>query len=210
MKNTLIKTTFIFLSYYCILIINSCCSCDQIEPDFFKTNNIRLNHIEFSFKGDTNYSFTQISNDTALKNKYGIQVQFETQTIVQKNRAFNSFINSAYACKCVNENYITKDTIEKIKIYSLLNFDANHLAGSDITAYFVSFAFQYNPTKLSKIPITEFLYKKRNENYSPYEQMPFYLDKTPEANNNKMQFAVSVEFKNGKILRDTSSIINLL
>jgi len=76
------------------------------------------------------------------KNAYGIRLYLEREKVVvacTKKQINSIFIQSAYAtiCDCPPEFlYFANDSIVSIKIFTVNNFDNQHLENSDVTDYF--------------------------------------------------------------------------
>ena len=207
MRKLLKHSALLAVVYYLIVLVNACCSCPKPKSYFFKIEDIRASHIEFTFQGDSDFLYVQTSEDSFQLSKYGLQIQFDTKQTVQLQPHKNFLISSAFACKCLEEDYITRDTLKNIRINTLQSFNSDHPTGSDVSEYFNYFEYGHLPTRLVKTSINDFIARH------PFESLnisiPLYLSQAPDAGNSKMQFEIVSEFKNGKILKDTTNTITL-
>jgi hypothetical protein len=207
MKKLIRNSALIAVIYYIIVLVNACCSCPEPTNHFFRIENFITSHIEFTFQGDTDFSYVQINNDSFEISEYGLQIQFDTKETVQLKSQKCFLMNSAFACKCVEKDYITRDTLQNIRINTLQSFNSSHPIGADVSEYFSYFEYGHQPTRLVKTSIADFISRH------PFESLnisiPLYLSQAPDAGNSKMQFEIVSEFKNGKILKDTTTAITL-
>ncbi len=210
MKSLLKKTALIGAFYYMLILVNACCHCEMAKERFYNREGMRSQHMEYEINGDTTYNYTVYNLDSIFENrKYGLQIKFNTKETVQAKTTNACFINMAYACKCAQDFYIARDTLKNIRIITLRPFDASHNSGADVSGYFKYLEVKYFPTKLSKISIAERIAQSVNSTHTPNDEFNFYLDKTPDASSIFMQFELIAEFTNGKILKDTTTIITL-
>ncbi|MES2477500.1 MAG: DUF5034 domain-containing protein [Bacteroidota bacterium] len=207
MKKLLSNSMLITIFYYLIVLANACCSCPKPKSYFFKIEDIHVSHIEFTFQGDTDFLYVQTNKDSFQLPKYGLQIQFDTKQTVQIRQLKSSLMNSAFACKCAEEDFIARDTLKNIRINTLQSFNSGHPIGSDVSEYFNYFEYGHQPTKLVKTSIADFI--ARHPLKSLNISIPLYLSQEPNAGNTKMQFEIVAEFKNGKILNDTTTAITL-
>ena len=188
MRKLLKHSALLALVYYSIVLVNACCSCPQPKSYFFKIDDIRVSHIEFTFQRDTEFTYIQINKDSFQLSMYGLEIQFNTKQTVQINPLKNFLMNSALACKCSEEDFISRDTLKNIHIYTLQNFNSSHPTGSDLSEYFNYFEYGHQPTKLVKTSIADFI--ARHPFKTLNISIPLYLSQAPDAGNSKMQFAI--------------------
>jgi hypothetical protein len=135
-------------------------------------------------------------------------VQFDTKATVQTQLKCNNFINTAIACKCAQDLYSPRDTLKSIRVFTLKSFNIAHSAGTEVTEYF-KYIDRYTSGKLTKISISDFIAPINFISYSRYDNFEFYLDKMPDTPIKAIQFEVISEFRNGKILKDTTTVTTL-
>lgn len=143
MKNIIQKSLFITLTYYSMLFVacvKNTCGKGVRPPQKgkFRYSAIASQNIIYEFKSKTEFSTTISPEDTISKNNYGLRFLLDyTIAYLTKKKIMNPFsINAAYACSPVPDNFTSSDSIKKISIKTLLDFDAAHLVGSDVTEYF--------------------------------------------------------------------------
>lgn len=118
-------------------LFHSCCNCDV------ETQHENYSHKAMFLKNLDNIGAKIIESESLQlnKNAYGIRLYLEREKVVVAcAKPINSiFIQSAYAtsCKCPPEFlYFPNDSIVSIKVFTVNNFDNQHLENSDITDYF--------------------------------------------------------------------------
>jgi len=92
----------------------------------------------------SSFSFKQYDGLAALpsyvecRRDFGIWFVFETEkTVIANCKPLNSlFMQSAYACSCINNAYYPKDRIISIQVFSDKDFGETHPSGTDIADFF--------------------------------------------------------------------------
>lgn len=143
MKSIIQKSLYFALAYYSMMFVacvkNTCGKGGRAPQNGkFRYSSISSENLRYEFKSSTEFATSISIEDTISKNSYGLSflLNFTTASL-SKKKAINSFaINAAYACSPVPDNFTSSDSIKKIYIKTLLDFDAAHLAGSDVTEYF--------------------------------------------------------------------------
>jgi hypothetical protein len=209
MKKLWRKCALMAVFYYLLLLANACCHCAPERTRFYTSEGIVAQPIQFEIVGDTAFSYTVVLKDSAPRMNYGLNIQFDTKETVYAQFAFKGLISSAYACKCGPDYYSPRDTLKSIRIFTLKDFDASHLAGSEISEYFKLLKQAKPSAKISKITIAEAIAELASISYSPYRTLQLYLDKMPDAAMAPIQFEIVAEFGANKILKDTTSFITL-
>lgn len=207
MRKLLKNSALIAVVYYILVLVNACCSCPKPKNRYFKIDDFSARHIEFTFQGDTDFRYIQINKDSFQFRKYGLEIQFDTKETVKFIPQKSFLMSSAIACKCVEHDFISRDTLQNIRIYTLQNFDSGHPIGADVSEYFSYFEYGHQPTRLIETSIAAFISRH------PFESLnisvPFYLNHSPDVGNTTMQFEIVAAFKNGKIIKDTTTAITL-
>jgi hypothetical protein len=193
----LIKSLLIGFLYYCVLLINACCNC-PVSNKKYEVGSLWLQNEKYVIKGDSSFSVDLDSRDTIRAGEYGLAVFFDLKyTTFQQPWDNIKLINSAYACKC-KEGYAAKDSLSKIQIITLNDFDEEHLRYSDVSNYFYKIEVIGNKV----------VYNSISDNFSQYDYLydlrePLiirsYLRSHPQLNK-ELRFDVRVTFKNGKTL----------
>lgn len=152
------KLSIIVLIFALLAWINACtpCDCKQYEAssDKFKVNTVSTSFFKLEVNEDSSFSYTQQESDTMEQEKVVISIQMDLLLARQaKQRCFH-LTNSAYACSCAENTFNATDPVTDLKIVTLNDFDTGHLAGSDITEYFVHLDMAYAPARIIKKSIT--------------------------------------------------------
>ena len=105
---------------------------------------------------------SKTSNAGIISSKnYGIQIQLQTEQLVSGKAQIRwNFIQAAYACSCVEDVGIAKETIASIQILSSNDFDATHPKNTNISLYFTT------KRNTSMITITDYIRSMQEEKYS--------------------------------------------
>lgn len=206
MKKLLRNTALIAVFYFIIVLVNACCNCrDYQKPWYFTIEAINTLNTEFQIEGDTSIRMLPFSSDSIKKQKFGILIYLEAKRIaaIQNTNPLN--FTSAYACKCDIDNQILIDSITEIHVKTLFDFDADHLSGTNVDAYFNHLQTTYDSTKIhiEYLPLNKILYDKR-----PQQSINLYLLKNPTLNQN-VQFELLLKTAKGKTYYDTTASVIL-
>lgn len=209
MKSILQKSCLIAAIYYCIILTPSCCHCDLIKTYNVEAKKITSNNLVYEFPNDSTYTSSIFTKDSIIKGGYGLTINIDFERIAMSETPIH-WGNYAYACKCKGDSFLSKDSINNISIKTLYDFDATHSAGTDVSDYFQYFEMEYQPRKLNKYPITR-VYQKNHTQfiYTPNYSLSFYLNNYPELNK-KIQFEISINYKNGKNLKTLTQAITII
>ncbi|RAW00349.1 DUF5034 domain-containing protein [Pseudochryseolinea flava] len=78
-----------------------------------------------------------VTSGEVKRSAYGIRLSISRDAIAAiLHEPGLSFSTKLYASDCIENEYIAKDSITSIKVVSLVNFDEEHGAGSDVSDYF--------------------------------------------------------------------------
>jgi hypothetical protein len=146
------------------------------------------------------------------KNAYGIRLYLEREKVVVAcAKQFNSiFVQSAYAtsCECPPEFlYFPNDSILSIKIFTVNNFDNQHLENSDITDYF-RVADSYSTIE-NYVANMHYTYADDFEYWGQELKLDLLLMTAPTANN-KQRFEIQVALSDRRVLKQQTTEIELL
>lgn len=141
------KLLFVFGFVLTLQIITGCCDCEPIRKIYFTRKGLSLKNL------DATLPQPGLTNDSVISStKYGIQIQLlNTQLALDKKRINWGLIQQAQACKCAGDDFIPKENILSIKIFSTNDFDTSHPRNTDLSLYFK--VKKYNTT----VPITEYI-----------------------------------------------------
>lgn len=203
MKKLLRKSALIGVFYYLLLLINACSHCPPSKTLRYNVTGVSISNVVFDFENDSIYYTLPTLADSALLNEFGIRI-----IPVTKELAFNLpsiFLCNSVMAKCAGDYHISIDTIEKITVKTLKDFDGSHLAGADVTSYFNYFTTEIINSKsiLKKIPVGESLINNSNDGWRS-----ILLVKKPELDF-EAQFELSLFLTNGTVFKDTTASIFL-
>lgn len=182
----------------------SCCDCDEPLMANFTYKNLSIEHLDNS--GTEPIS----TNESVLKTAYGIRLTINREEIANLNHTKFLFMQSAYAISCddcAEKKFLPKDSITSIRIITLNDFDENHPADSDISAYFKVYKFRVYST------ISEHIETFLNHyiNYpSQFESEDDFLLMNAPTINTQHAFKIEIHLSDGTILEQQTTPINLI
>jgi hypothetical protein len=176
------------------------CNCAPIRTIHFTNKGILLKNMDAALPHPmvTNAGIISSSN-------YGIQVQLITEQLTLiKRRITWGLMQSAYACSCPDDDFITKEDISSLKIFSINDFDASHPKNTDVSLYFK--AKRYN----TMVTIDEYIKSLKDPSY--FSTIPFYegifLQIAPNTGA-KHKFKVTITLSDGRILETETTEVEL-
>jgi hypothetical protein len=194
------KITFLLLFPFIAHFIISCCDCVEPLIYHFTHKTITINNL------DNAGSEPAVSTATSIiKAAYGIRIQVDREKTACTGPARSLFIESAYATKCncpPEMRLMPKDSITAIKVFTLNDFDSNHLANAEISDYFRVY------TPHSFLAITTYLQASKNVLYNESDlgiKIDLLLMTTP-AMNTQHKFKVQITLSDGRIFEPETSI----
>ena len=192
------KVIILILIFTSLRVLASCCKKEGYNFRWSKFNLTNLDH--------STDNPIPLSGNTININKYGIRLIFDNERVARiPNLGFNE--SYAFDCEALFRN---RDTITSIDVITRQNFDNTHPAGSSVIQY-----MQARPTRFDKYyPVYE---------YNPVSQALPYIndDQVSTIHNNgidfrfqkaspnlgQYRFVVTVSFKNGRTLSDSTEIL---
>ena len=180
--------------------------CDCMESIFFDYTNCSISVENLDNSGP---ELLVSSANSISKEAFGLRVGIKTKQDLCQKYSEPLFMNSAYAfrCDCLPpEVYHPLDSIASVKIITLLNFDSSHFSNDDVSEYFSIL----NSTEF--VPMGDYINTQPYEYYD-LEDSNLSLDlllMTPPTENSEHQFEVQVELTDGRVLRETSELVDLL
>jgi Domain of unknown function (DUF5034) len=189
------------LSLYA-MAITSCCPCEK--PMFFNYTNkiIRTENID-------NAGLNPIvsTSDSIIKTAFGVRINIKREKIAALIAKKN--YNTAYStsCECLPlTQFVPKDSIKAVKIFTQNYFDKSHLAGSDISEYFKIFE-KFNFENLEGFP------QKLNRTLS--DESEFQSDNdlllmTPPEKIGKFVFKIQFILSDNRLLEFNTKEIQLI
>ena len=208
MKKKLVILFFLLVPIVGV-VFHSCCDCKE------ETQHGNYSHKVIFLKNLDNSGASAIESELLQlnKNAYGIRLYLEREKVVvacTKKQINSIFIQSAYAtsCDCPPEFlYFANDSIVSIKIFTINDFDNQHLENSDVTDYFkVAGSFSTIESYVAKMYYTY----ADDFDYWGRELKLDVLLMTAPTTNNKQRFEVQVTLSDGRILKQQTLEIELL
>lgn len=147
------------LSVFSIFVQSCMCNCDEQQFSNYTMDGLTTPVIHIDYQDSTyKYDNSNVS-DTFYKNEIAINLQFDVSryaTIINCKKSF-SLINSAYACKCIQFEMQNNNTINRIEVIALTDFNDSISAGDTMTDAFVMYKQNSNPLSLEKIAVNDAL-----------------------------------------------------
>jgi uncharacterized protein DUF5034 len=182
----------------------SCCNCLDTLTHNYSNRTLKVTSLDNSGQDPK-----EISAGSVFKTAYGIRVQLFREKVVHIKKPAIVFGQSAWAfdCRCPpTDEFLPKDSVIDIRVLTLYNFNNDHPANSDVSAYFKVYA-PYNFETLDA--------------YRKYIGGAFYgesdlqlsfnmLLMTPPASGGAHQFRVQLILSDGRILEQDTPTIDLI
>ena len=178
-------------------VLVACCNCDESAVYHYTVEKMDM----VSLDNSGSQPRTIVSGNVPKK-AYGIRIQMPVK-FARNTKGIPFISNSAYAlsCRCFNDQYLSKDSIVSVKVFSLNAFDNLHPVNTDITDYFkVNHESVYET-----IPV----FLARKPEISNYEISFDVLLLTPPTTGQEHQFRVEIQLAGNRILTGTTGLINL-
>ncbi|NII23795.1 DUF5034 domain-containing protein [Pseudoflavitalea sp. X16] len=197
------KVIFLLLFPLIAEVVISCCNCMEPVIRRYTNKTISVEHL------DNSGSEAVVSTSGSVTKKaYGIRLRLIREQLACIQQRKSLFIQSAYAYSCGCEpalQFLAKDSITSIKVYTLNDFDGTHPAGSDLSGYFKVYSV-YNFMTI--------------EDYLKYMDVTLYAESqldtridlllmTAPVLTGQHQFKVQLTLSDGRTLETETSTIEL-
>ncbi|RZK33302.1 MAG: DUF5034 domain-containing protein [Pedobacter sp.] len=199
----MIKKIFFVLALALISqLIVSCvdCNCLPIKTVYYTNKALLLKNMDFSL------AEPRISNAGIISGaNFGIQIQLQTEMIISyKMQVKWGFMQPAYACSCPEDNFIAKDNIASLTIFSNNDFDVAHPKNTDLSLYFKA------KRNNVMVPITDYIATINDQKYGyPNNFYEGIFLQTMPTSNKKHKFKVVITLTDGRILEAETTEIEL-
>lgn len=210
MKKIIQKSLVIALLYYAVALVGCIQEkvCPPLKNQKFQYKSLTVENLEYTFYGD-DYSDTAFEKkpliiDTVDRLNYGIRLRFDYGSVANSRKAsqFN-IMNAAYAkdISCITDEYFTSvDTIKKLSIITLQDFDSRFPKGSDATKAFI--LIHKNSTIkyviLNSVDEADGLLLRSAEQSGTID-LDIFLGNTYSYVSKLVAFEIRLEYTNGKI-----------
>lgn len=196
------KIAFVFAFALMTQLIVACvnCNCPPIRTIYYTNKGISLKNMDAALPQPS------VTNAGIIAStKYGIQVQLLTQQLtLLKPRITFGIMQSAYACSCPEDDFIAKEDIFSLKVFSDQDFDSTHPKNTDLSLYFK--AKRYD----TLLPIIDYIKSSKDMGYiSSYDFYEgIFLQVAPSANK-KHKFKVVITLTDGRTLEAETTEVEL-
>ncbi|MFA6150314.1 MAG: DUF5034 domain-containing protein [Chitinophagaceae bacterium] len=212
MKNIIKKSLIIAVLYYSTILIGCIkdqCTCDPVKNGTYNYTELRTTNLAININGDTTFASNILAADTVEQKQFGIRFELEYKIIAAALKK-SAWINSAYACDCALSQFFIADSITSISLITLNKLDFNHPAGSDVTNYFLTPFYVYNPQRVSYYNILNLNQLNKAYNPNPTGNVPYdlYL-RTTVPSKQMLAFELVFEFASGKKLTSKTKPVYL-
>jgi hypothetical protein len=198
------KVLIIISIPFLVNLIIGCCDC--IETMFFDYTNCSVSIENLDNSGRE--VIVSLSNQIPRK-AFGLRINIERKEDVCGNDFQPLFISPAYAISCdycPEKLYLPLDSIVSLDVITNDDFDSGHSANDNISEYFsVLMSTEF-------ISINEFINRQHNELYDINNsdlQFDLMLMSPPDESS-EYQFEVQIELSDGRVLTETSAIVELI
>lgn len=177
MKNIIKKSLIIAVLYYSTILIGCIkdqCICDPVKNGKYDYTALKTTNLAISINGDTTFTSNILATDSVEQKQFGIRFELEYKIIAAALKK-SMWINSAYACDCALSRFFIADSITSISLVTLNNLDYSHPAGSDVTDYFLTPFYLYNPKRISFYNILNLNQLNKEYNPNPTGTVPYDL-----------------------------------
>lgn len=196
------KIFFVFALALISQLIVSCvnCNCLPIKTVYYTNTALLLRNMDFSL------AEPKISNAAIISGaNYGIQIQLQTEIIVLNKKQIRfGLMQAAYACSCPEDDFIAKDNIASLKIFSNNDFDATHPKNTDLSLYFKA------KRNNAMVTITDYIaaIKDQFDVYPNNFYEGVFLQTMPTLNK-KHRFKIVITLTDGRVLEAETTEVEL-
>ena len=198
------KVAVVFLVYFLSQLVISCCDCPKSSVHNYKFESITTSNI------DNADEFPVFSETNVIpKEAFGIRLELSLMHLLTCNKATNIGFSQLYAYDCFcppADLYILSDTICKIEIKTMNDFDESHPSNSILTDYFKVL------TNENYYSITDFIKGQQMiENYAePEKQIIDLFLLTPPVHPGEYRFRIDVTLSDNRTLSIMTQTVNLV
>ncbi len=179
------------------------CNCGPVKDIYFTAFGVAVKNIDAALPQPMTTDANVISSAN-----YGIHIGMQMRQLVLRKQHINwGLIQTAQACSCDEGNFIAKEDILSLEIFSNNDFDATHPKNTDLSLYF---KVKNNQKMLS---IVDYLKSYKTLPYaSKPSKLAFYdnvfLQVAPSSNK-KHKFRVKITLSDGTILTAETNEVEL-
>ncbi|KQB99520.1 DUF5034 domain-containing protein [Pedobacter sp. Hv1] len=198
------KIFFVFALALSLQLISGCvdCNCGPIKDIYWTVFGISAKNIDVALPQPTTTDVNVIASAN-----YAIQIEIKKRQLVLRKRQINwGLIQTAQACDCAY-NFMDKEDVLSLEIFSTNDFDASHPKNTDLSLYF---KVKKDQTLMS---IADYI---KSYNNLPSSSSPgafsfsngFRLQVAPSTNK-KHKFMIRITLSDGRILETETTEVEL-
>lgn len=195
------KVLFFLLFPLLAEVVVSCCNCPDPDIKHYTNRTASVHNLDNTGSGPV-----VSSSGTIAKEAYGIRVDLKRELTAHTSRGV--FLSQAYAYDCFCEQspqFLPKDSITALQVFTLRDFDNIHPAGSDVSTYFKA----YHPYYFLTIPDLVEKWDTVLYDESRLETKVDLMLMTPPGPNTRHQFRVRITLSDGRTLEEDTPPIEL-
>ena len=187
------KILFVFGFALMAQLIVACvnCNCPPIKTIYFTNKGMSLKNMDVSLPQP------MVTNSGIISSvNYGILVQLIAEPLTLNKRGITwGLMQSAYACSCPEDNFLAKEDILSLKIFSNNDFDASHPKNTDLSSYFKA------KKGVTLISITDYIKSSKDLSYSTRYAFNegVFLQVKPDISK-KHRFKLIITLSDGRVL----------
>lgn len=138
------KVLFLLLFPLIAETVISCCNCIETVTQHYTNKTLSVQHL------DNRGQEPQVGiTDSLAKDAYGIRLSLIREKLACRERKLSLFLPPAYAmgCHCPPpKEFLPKDSIVAVRVFTQTDFDATTPAGTAITSYFSVYSdYRFTP-----------------------------------------------------------------
>lgn len=201
----MIKRIFLIVTLVSIIqLISGCidiCNCPKQKKINYTNKDLSLINI------DSSMPQAMITNSAKISTtNFGIRVNLITEQVALiKPKIHWGLIQTAYACSCAEDEYISKEDFVALEIFSNNDFDINHPKNTDLSPYFKV------KRGVPLVSVSEYIsYLKSNEYYRKFAfNEGVFLQVAPTLSK-KHKFRFRITLSDGRVLEAEAPEVELI
>ncbi|SFH30137.1 DUF5034 domain-containing protein [Pedobacter insulae] len=196
------KVLFVFGLALIVQTITGCvdCNCGPIRKIYITKTGLTLNAL------DSSLPQPMVSQTGVIASaNFGFQLLLRTAHVAVRKQQVNwRLIQTAQACSCAEDDFISKEDVLSVEIFSNNDFDASHPKNTDLSVYFEVKNYK------TMVPLAEYIKRIKDSNYLARTAFfeGIFLTNAPTIN--KMhKFRVKITLSDGRILEAETPEVEL-
>lgn len=179
------------------------CNCPEPLIEYYSNTKFILFNVD-----NSGYGPKITTSDSVPKEAFGLRLQLEREKTAFYKPAQSVFFQSAYAFtrQCPPPQLRPRDSVTSITVFTINDFNASHLAGSDVSVYFKVFERNIFTS------IEDYIKQYQTVLYTDQqlEESRDLLLMTPPVLNKRHQFKIEISMSDGRLIELLSTEINFI